>query len=127
VKDVTKLRDFVEGTPSTDGQVESTADDFDLLKQSPMLGDNKYKLEIALTSPSEELSKPFLSLYITSLVMDYAHGDFESSATMLAAIKCQSDAIGARGARPEWVWEFWQNDWVFRQESEVWGMCILSF
>jgi hypothetical protein len=85
------------------------------------LGDSKYKLEIALTSPSEDNSRSFLSLFITSLVMDYAHGDFESSATMLAAIKCEDHAAGHRGARPEWVWEFWQHDWVFRQGSEVWG------
>jgi hypothetical protein len=40
------------------------------------------------------------------------------NASMMAAIKCQDDRVGAR---PEWVWEFWQNDWVFRRESEVWG------
>jgi hypothetical protein len=40
---------------------------------------------------------------------------------MMAAIKCQDDRVGERGARAEWVWEFWQNDWAFRQGSEVWG------
>jgi len=62
-----------------------------------------------------------LSLYITSLMLDYAQGDYETSASMMAAIKCQDDRVGERGARPEWMWEFWQNDWVFRRESEVWG------
>jgi len=63
-----------------------------------------------------------LSLYITSesLMVDFAHG-FEMSASMMAAIKCQDDRVGVRGARSEWVWEIWQNDWAFRQESEVWG------
>lgn len=40
---------------------------------------------------------------------------------MMTSIKCQDDRAGERGARPEWVWEYWQTDWVFRQESEVWG------
>lgn len=53
-------------------------------------------------------------------MMDYSQG-FEVSASMMAAIKCQSDRVGERGARPDWVWEFWQNDWIFRQGSEVWG------
>lgn len=43
---------------------------------------------------------------------------------MLAAIKCQDDRVGERGARANWVWEFWQHDWAFRQENEVWGTCI---
>jgi hypothetical protein len=54
-------------------------------------------------------------------MLDYAQGDYETSASMMAAIKCQDDRVGERGARPEWMWEFWQNDWVFRRESEVWG------
>ena len=43
------------------------------------------------------------------------------SASMFAAIKCQDDRVGERGARAEWAWECWQNLWVFRQGSEVWG------
>jgi hypothetical protein len=62
-----------------------------------------------------------LSLYITSLMLDFAQHDFEMGASMMAAIKCQDDRAGERGARAEWVWEYWQNDWTFRQESEVWG------
>jgi hypothetical protein len=61
-----------------------------------------------------------LSIYITSL-LDFPQGDYETCASMMAAIKCQDDRVGERGARPEWIWEFWQNDWVFRRESEVWG------
>ena len=56
-------------------------------------------------------------------MVDFVHG-FEMSASMMAAIKCQDDLVGVRGARSEWIWEFWQNDWVFRQESEVWGSCL---
>ena len=64
-----------------------------------------------------------LSIYVTSLMLDFppSQGDYETCASMMAAIKCQDDRVGERGARPEWIWEFWQNDWVFRRESEVWG------
>ncbi|KAF8969501.1 hypothetical protein BDZ97DRAFT_1646873 [Flammula alnicola] len=128
VRDVHKLRNFVEGVEPTlleEGTHPSGAEigDFEILKQSPMLGDHKFKLEIAPTvhvdgaTPS---SPPTLSLYITSLMLDFAQGDYETHASMMAAIKCQDDRVGARGARPDWVWEFWQNDWVFRRESEVW-------
>jgi hypothetical protein len=61
-----------------------------------------------------------LSLFITSLELDYPPAD-ETPVTLMAAIKCQDDRAGERGARPDWVWEFWQHDWTFRQESEVWG------
>ena len=63
-----------------------------------------------------------LSIYITSLMMDQAQPDFETSMSMFAAIKCQDDRVGERGARAEWAWEYWHEGWVFRQESEVWGM-----
>lgn len=47
IRDVHKLRDFVEGVGPTDSEQEgSTPDDFEILKHSPMLGDNKFKLEI---------------------------------------------------------------------------------
>ncbi|KAF5387664.1 hypothetical protein D9615_000593 [Tricholomella constricta] len=120
VRDVHKLRDFVEGVDAT----ETENPDFEILKQSPMLGDNKFKLEIAFTPHSEGSSdacnKPTLSLYITSLMVDFAHADYELSASMMTAIKSQADRAGERGAPPEWVWDFWQMDWVFRQEHEVW-------
>jgi len=62
-----------------------------------------------------------LSLYITSLMVDLIQDNYEAYASMMAAIKCQDDRAGERGARPEWAWEFWQNNWVFRRGSEVWG------
>jgi hypothetical protein len=65
-----------------------------------------------------------LSLYITSLMVDFTQDEYEAYASMVAAVKCQDDLAGQRGARPEWVWEFWQNDWVFRRGSEVWGAFI---
>ncbi|TFK43671.1 hypothetical protein BDQ12DRAFT_702699 [Crucibulum laeve] len=127
IRDVSKLRNYVEGVEDTESTAQDSLaieqGDFEILKQSPMLGDNKFKLEIAHTPSGEANSispgRQTLSLYITSVIMDFAHGD-ETSASMMAAIKCQDDRAGERGARPDWVWEFWQNDWVFRQESEVW-------
>lgn len=133
VRDVHKLRDFVEGVESQDGD-----GDFEILKQSPVLGDNKFKLEIGqfseilvvwsllinlLAPPVDGASSPSpttLSIYITSL-LDFPQGDYETCASMMAAIKYQDDRVGARGVRPEWIWEFWQNEWIFRRESEVWG------
>ena len=53
MRDVHKLRDFVEGKTSqapdgarTDGSNRLDRDEFEILKESPMLGDGKYKLEI---------------------------------------------------------------------------------
>jgi len=40
------LRDLVEGVDA----VEVENPDFEILKQSPMLGDNKFKLEIGMSS-----------------------------------------------------------------------------
>lgn len=54
-------------------------------------------------------------------MVDFTQDEYEAYASMMAAVKCQDDLAGQSGARPEWVWEFWQNDWVFRRGSEVWG------
>ncbi|KAG6903428.1 hypothetical protein C0995_005451 [Termitomyces sp. Mi166 len=119
VRDVHRLRDFVEGI---DAQNIEDAD-FEILKQSLILGDNKFKLEIAFTPPSnssDSNNKPPLSLYITSLMDDFTHANYELSVSMMTAIKCQADRFGERGAPPEWVWDFWQSNWVFRHEHEVW-------
>ncbi|KIY69745.1 hypothetical protein CYLTODRAFT_372187 [Cylindrobasidium torrendii FP15055 ss-10] len=118
VRDLQKLRDHLEGEQPT----THNDDDFDILKQSPMMGDNKFKLEIARTH-NEAADPRFLSLYITSLALDFAHSDYELSASMMAGIKCETHQ---RGARPDWVWEFWENDWSFRQESEVWACSLPS-
>ncbi|EMD40932.1 hypothetical protein CERSUDRAFT_80584 [Gelatoporia subvermispora B] len=139
VRDVHKLRDFVETselpehTAEAGDVLESGAEGFEILKESPMLGDGKFKLEIAklsqpYTAENNEADPPFsgrtgfstLALYITSLMVDYAHSDYEMQASIFVAIKCQDDRLGERGARTEWAWENWQNSWVFRQESEVW-------
>jgi hypothetical protein len=129
------------------GNLQNSLDseDFEILKVSPVLGDHKFKLEIgvliaalnwrdikclAVRAPQESSQQQgsergqCLSLYITPLTMDFAHPDYEVSAVMMAAIKCQDDRLGERGARPEWVWESWQ-DFVFRQESEVWGAWVV--
>ncbi|KAI0053648.1 hypothetical protein FA95DRAFT_1552153 [Auriscalpium vulgare] len=52
--------------------------------------------------------------------MDYANAEYEISASMMAAIKCQDDRVGERGARSDWAWDFWQTEWTFRQDNEVW-------
>lgn len=75
---------------------------------------------------SNPMAVQTLSLYITSLMMEYPQAD-EISASMMVAIKCQDDCVGERGARAEWVWEMWQNDWVYRQEREFWGKMIFSY
>lgn len=45
---------------------------------------------------------------------------------MMAAVKAQDDRGGERGARADWVWECWEKDWSFRQDSEVWGEFLTS-
>jgi hypothetical protein len=86
--------------------------------------------DVSIARTASVSGPPTLSLYITSLVVDFSQNDYEMSATMMAAIKSQDDKTGERGARAEWVWEVWQNDWIFRQESEVWGahrFCASTF
>ncbi|KAL0949290.1 hypothetical protein HGRIS_009368 [Hohenbuehelia grisea] len=126
VRDVDRLRGFIEESQpevasSSSSSDERLEDDFEILKESPILGDNKFKLEIARTGGAEEMAssqtKPAtLSLYLTSLMLDYAH-EYEAPASIMAAIKASDDRIGTR---PAWVWQFWHNDWVFRRDSEVW-------
>ena len=145
MRDVHKLRDYVEGIHSPEvepgGILRGEAGDFEILSQSPMLGDHKFKLEIGMhdkcnisnnmyiycfgsvpvNPPEGAQTGTTLSLYITTLSLDFADDDFEIYASMMVAIKCQDDRIGERGARPDWIWEFWQNDWAFRRDNEVWG------
>lgn len=63
---------------------------------------------------SASAKPPGLSLYITPLMLDFAHPQYEMAATMMAGVKCQDDRAGERGARAEWAYEVW-DDWVFRQ------------
>ncbi|CAE6436993.1 unnamed protein product [Rhizoctonia solani] len=97
----------------------------ELLRESPIIGDGKFKLEVcASCSPnildtSQDPAR--LSAFVTSLMLDYApHTDTELCATMMAAIKVRGDFAGERGARADWVWEFWDQEWTFRKESEFW-------
>lgn len=80
-----------------------------------------FKAPTAPMDGTPSANRTTLSLYITSLMVDLIQDNYEAHASMMAAIKCQDDRAGERGARPEWVWEFWQNNWVFRRGSEVWG------
>ncbi|KAI0638351.1 hypothetical protein C8Q77DRAFT_1049048 [Trametes polyzona] len=136
VRDVSRLRDHVESPPAAESEDVHDEDEFEILKDSPELGDGKFKLEIT-TTPDNEIvdaegppvplirtGPPRLCLHITCLSIDYAHPDYEMSASMFAAIKCQDDRVGERGARAEWVWENWQSNWVFGQDREVWD-CVL--
>ena len=123
-----------------EGRIGPDRDEFEILRESPMLGDGKYKLEIgtkqttplsfrsqqgylARTPPDAEIPTtqlPTLSLFVTSLMLDYANAEYEISASMLAAVKCQDDRVGERGARADWAWDTWQTEWTFRQDNEVW-------
>ncbi|KAJ7094524.1 hypothetical protein B0H15DRAFT_829907 [Mycena belliarum] len=130
VRDVRKLRDFVEDIEPENREDEQRSaidpHDFEVLKHSPMIGDDKFKLEIARLSTEGETRAdnkcPTLSVSITSLILDFAH-HYEMNASIMAAIKCPDDRVGAR---PEWIWEFWENDWVFRRENEVWDCALPS-
>jgi hypothetical protein len=139
VPDVERLSRSIESDTDLNGDDDhlSVKDDdqsFEILSQSPLLGDGKFKLEIGMRPALREKAVPgltsirartagaqTLSLYVTSLVVGYSRNDYEVSATVLAAIKTNNSKAGERGARTEWVWKEWQNDWTFRQESEVWG------
>ncbi|CAE7125732.1 unnamed protein product [Rhizoctonia solani] len=102
----------------------------ELLRESPIIGDGKFKLEVcASCSPnrldaSQDPTGPAearLSAFVTSLLLDYApHKEAELCTTMMAAIKVRGDFAGERGARADWVWEFWDQEWTFRKESEFW-------
>ncbi|KZT74456.1 hypothetical protein DAEQUDRAFT_660076 [Daedalea quercina L-15889] len=128
VRDVHRLRDFVENAYPSDVAAETEegdgpspdTDDFEILKETPIIGDGKFKLEIGTSIRFTRRHTPTLSLYITSLMVDYSNADYEMSSSMFAAIKCQDDRVGERGARADWAWEYWHNGWIFRQESEVW-------
>lgn len=65
-----------------------------------------------------------LSFYVTCLMLDDPNAEYEISASMLAAIKCQDDRVGERGARADWAWDTWQTEWTFRQDNEVWRESI---
>ncbi len=128
---------------AVDGRGGPDRDDFGVLRESPTLGDGKYKLEIGMRQtryfPSIELRGPLsartpidaeasnthtLSLYVTCLMLDDPNAEYEISASMLAAIKCQDDRVGERGARADWAWDTWQTEWTFRQDNEVWRESI---
>ncbi|KAI0322452.1 hypothetical protein OF83DRAFT_1049301 [Amylostereum chailletii] len=133
VRDVQKLCDFLESEASMarpdseDETADSERDEFELLRESPNFGEGKFKLEIARTPHAEPVqgssSHPqptaALSLYVTCLSVDY-HSDYELSTSMMAAVKCEDDRVGERGARADWAWDEWQSEWTFRRESEVW-------
>jgi len=161
VRNVRELRDYIEGietqnslqAPSLDGSSDGKDGAVPaILKEAPVIGDGKFKLEIGRTSSAEESSasnslpvatdsaqsipllnalgssassappnpNTTLSLFLTSMQLDWNHGSYEVAATLMAGIKCSEDRPGERGARSEWVWEAWR-DWIFCKGSEFWG------
>ncbi|KAG8884903.1 hypothetical protein FRB98_002101 [Tulasnella sp. 332] len=152
IKNVAALRDYVEETPglldanTADSTLDIGSDDRipEVLKQSPMIGENgenKFKVEIGrslvpeeqpatptsptrgtepLTSPSQLVRLPSLSLYITSLFLDFAHPEYEFCTAIMVAIKSHEDRVGERGARSDWLWESWEREFVFRKDAEFW-------
>jgi hypothetical protein len=162
VRNVRELRDYVEGIETQNSleprSFDGSPDGKDpaipaILKEAPVIGDGKFKLEIGRTSSGEEASAinsppvatevvqsiptvnmlssstssapansiSTMSLFLTSMQLDWSHGGYEIAATLMAGIKCSEDRPGERGARSEWVWEAWR-DWVFCKGSEFWGM-----
>ncbi|KAG8715449.1 hypothetical protein FRC11_004109 [Ceratobasidium sp. 423] len=108
----------------------------ELLREGPIVGDGKFKLEVCAScapnrpDTSQDPTGPSdagLSVFVTSLMLDYApHTDTELCTTMMAAIKVRGDFAGERGARADWVWEFWDQEWTFRKESEFWECSLPS-
>jgi hypothetical protein len=67
VHDVQKLRDFVEGRSpedAADGRDGPDRDDFGVLRESPTLGEGKYKLEIGMKKKQDR----FLLLTLDGVV-----------------------------------------------------------
>lgn len=51
MRDVSKLKEFVEGRQVPESEESEPAvqnDDFEILKESPVMGDGKFKLEIGI-------------------------------------------------------------------------------
>ncbi|KIM29080.1 hypothetical protein M408DRAFT_329095 [Serendipita vermifera MAFF 305830] len=118
-----------------------------LLRETPVV-DGKFKLEIGRAPQTEDVTtstvtvtgineegishaipaspppqgsstvSTTLSLCLTSLQLDYDQ-TCEIATTIMVGIKANTDFVGQRGARAEWVWEFW-DDFVFRKGSEFW-------
>ncbi|KAG8743608.1 hypothetical protein FRC10_011671 [Ceratobasidium sp. 414] len=155
VRDVRALRKYLDHLSAeqalvgSSGQIEASRDGSqksipELLRESPIIGDGKFKLEDPLRafvdfkilfitpayastdseSPVDAVGSPSarLSVFVTSLMLDYApHTNTELCTTMMAAVKVRGDLAGERGARADWLWEFWDQDWTFRKESEFWA------
>ncbi len=53
MRDVSRLKDHIEGTPISEGEAppeEVDDDEFEVLRESPELGEGKFKLEICTSS-----------------------------------------------------------------------------
>lgn len=151
VPNTRQLKDFVENQSLHSATSSSQNDENhanqgpvpSILRETPLVADGKFKLEInrvviddatSTTSGSGQTNEsaatetstnseahniPVLSLCLTSLQLDF-DPHYEIATTIMAGVKCSSDFTGQRGARTEWVWEMWE-DFVFRKGSEFWG------
>lgn len=128
IHDLSRLRNVVEGLQETfevsNQEVPPCPEGFEVLRETPLLGDGRFNLEVTQDSHTSEgldaATKTLnLSVLVTSLMVDRG---YETPASIMVAIKCQDDRVGERGARAgKWIWERWENDWLFREGSEVWG------
>lgn len=127
IHDLSRLRNVVEGLQETfevsNQEVPPCPEGFEVLRETPLLGDGRFNLEVTQDSHTSEgldaATKTLnLSVLVTSLMVDRG---YETPASIMVAIKCQDDRVGERGARAgKWIWERWENDWLFREGSEVW-------
>lgn len=149
VPDVRNLSKYVANTTSVASSLHSDDSSTSqlsgipqILRETPLVGDGKFKLEISRILAVEEItstssvndqnqesntiptesgpSRTALSLSLTSLQLDLPSEE-EIGTTIMVGIKPSKDIAGQRGARHEWVWETW-DDFVFRRGSEFWGM-----
>ncbi|KAG8720757.1 hypothetical protein FRC09_009051 [Ceratobasidium sp. 395] len=141
VRDVRALREYLDHWGAEQALVGSSGQNDasgngdqknipELLRESPIIGDGKFKLEVCASYTPTDLETPVdavgvasarLSVFVTSLMLDYApHTNTELCTTMMAAVRVRGDLAGERGARADWLWEFWDQDWTFRKESEFW-------
>jgi hypothetical protein len=125
VRNVQKLRDYIEGLGDETDSSQDLADDFEILKSSPTFGDHKFKVEICMLvivpqpslnsslsarigpdTDSEQPQKTISSspqslwLYITSLTVEYALAQFELSAGPSSVVlPTKSITVNSHGSR----------------------------
>lgn len=136
IPEASLLRDEVETTPlPSEGarSVSAGAGKNEIWTTQPIFGDGKWKLELVRTSRQSEgkdeekdvdplpeseddTSTTVLSVYITSMVLDYSPADMEIPATIMIGIRpVQSQSKASRSG--SWIWQDFSN-YIFRRENE---------